>query len=265
MARPDDRPARHRPRPFTLALLVTVSVAVVVGAMAIGSADDGDSATSPDDTIGSSQYLVRRGDTVSSVADVHAMSRRRFLEQTGLSRSDSLEPGTTIEVPPLETEDAEPPAGLDDVPAAPEVETALDEAAAEFGAPPALVEALAWRASKWSVATVPGAETFGLGRLDPDVVEWLNTEVLDEPLDPRVPEASARLLAAYVAELLEVTDGDHAATVAAFRQGLTERLTQHWDLGVVRYVRKVLALVPAFDGRTTPEPPPPPTTTTVAG
>lgn len=246
----------HRPRPAVVALLAVVTLAVGLLVFTFRGDDGSTRAITPDATVGPSNYLIRRGDTASSVASVHVRSRKELLDEIGRDRTDSLEPGSTLEIPPLPTEGTRPPGALADVPAAAVIEQTLDEAAAEFGAPPSLVEALAWRASRWSAVPVPGSDELGLGRLSPSVVDWLNTSVLDEPLDPRVPESGARLLAAYVAELLEITDGDHAATVVAFRQGLTERYPQYWDLGVVRYVRRVLRTVPAFEGMTAPGPPP---------
>jgi hypothetical protein len=252
----------HRPRPVVVALLAVLTLVVGAVVLTFRGDDSSSTAITPDATVGPTNYLVRRGDTASSVAEIHARSRPVLLEEIGKDRSDSLDPGDTLEIPPLPTEGAEPPSKLATVPSAAVIEQTLDEAAAEFGAPPALVEALAWRASNWSAVPVVGSDKLGLGRLSPSVVDWVNTRVVDEPLDPRVPESGARLLAAYVGALLEITDGDHAATVAAFRQGMTERYQQYWDRGVVRYVKKVLGDVPAFEGRTAPGPPP---TTTPAG
>jgi hypothetical protein len=246
----------HRPRPIVVALLAMLTLGVAVALLSFRGDSGSSPATTPDATIGPSNYLVRRGDTASSVAKIHVRTRRDLLDQVGLDRTDSLDPGATLEIPPLPTEGETPPPGVAAVPAAAVIEQTLDQAAAEFGVPPSLLESLAWRASKWSAVPVPGSDALGLGRLSPSVVDWTNANVVDEPLDPRVPESGARLLAAYVGALLEITDGDQAATVVAFRQGLTERYDQYWDLGVIRYVRKVLGDVPGFEGQAAPGPPP---------
>ncbi len=268
---------RHRsPARWLAPLALFASVVAVAGVIGQSLRPDGrSSATSPGSSVksrtisggdrgasgslaGRRRYTVRPGDTISSVAHLHALPADAVLEAFDLSLSDSLEPGRALELPAVPTEGRSWPRRLVAEPTRAQLHGTFVEVAEEWEIPVTLMEALAWEVSRWDPTLVDEDGEIGVGRLDLDIVAWLNEEVLGERLDPRPAESNITLMAAYLATLLEATGGDHAATLAAWYQETRVPYTAPWDLDVTQFVRRVLDRVADFGA----EPPPSATTTT---
>jgi soluble lytic murein transglycosylase-like protein len=80
-------------------------------------------------------------------------------------------------------------------------------------------------------------------------VEWLGRDVVGSTPDPTVPEENVALTAAYFAHLLDRSEGDVAASLAAYHRGLRQPADGIWDLDTVAFVRAVLESAPGFAGR----------------
>jgi LysM repeat protein len=224
---------------------VLLTAAVVLTALVLNDQRGDDRGGSP---AGGGTYLVRSGDTIASVADLHGLSVDRLMDANDLTLSDSLEPGSRLVVPDLPTEGRSPPRELlaDDRKLT--YEPLFDQATARYDLPPGLLEALAWHESEWVNVLVDENGRTGLGQLRPEIVDFLRRDVVGEPLDPRRPEDNISLTAAYLAHLLEAGGGDQAAALAGYYLGLEAPAGGTWDLDVVGFVRDLRQLTPDFVG-----------------
>jgi hypothetical protein len=130
-----------------------------------------------------------------------------------------------------------------------------------YDVPTPLLQSLAWVVSSWDNASAnPDGTDLGIGRVNTDLVGWINTELIDGDVevDPRSPEGNVELTAALLGHLLEVTDGDWAASIATYYLDETEPPSGPWSLELGWFVTSVLTRVPDFEAT----PPPAATTTT---
>jgi len=250
------RRARPSARVLLAAALTTV---VAVGALFLVGQDDTDAGDTPRDRNGPSQYTVRTGDTLTAVADLHGIALEDLLAAHDLDLSDSLTPGDVLEIPPIPVEDHAWPERLVADPVTAQQAPLFDRWAEEYGVPTTLLQSLAWTISSWDNASANGDGDMGIGRIDPDLLAWINDELIegDTPVDPRSPEGNIHLMAAHVGHLLDVTGGDHANAVATYYLDRTEPSDATWDLRLRAFVTGVLGRVPDFAA-----PPPPAATTT---
>jgi murein DD-endopeptidase MepM/ murein hydrolase activator NlpD len=250
------RRARPSGRVLVAATLTTV---VAVGALFLIGRDDTGTGDAPRDRNGPSLYTVRTGDTLTSVADLHGLPVADLLEAVGLELSDSLDPGEVLEIPPIPVAGHEWPERLAADPVVAQQAPLFDRWAEEYEVPTALLQSLAWTISSWDNASVNSDGDMGIGRIDPDLVAWINEELIagDTPVDPRSPDGNVELMAAHLGHLLEVTGGDHANAVATYFLDRTDPSEANWDLRLRRFVTGVLTRVADFEAT-----PPPAATTT---
>ena len=253
----------HRPhlpsRPaLALAALVTVSVIVF---LTVGGGGGGGGASSVDHSV-DDLYTVRTGDTISFVADLHAVSEEALMEVNDLTPSDALRPGDQLLMPRPPTEGREPPAELQAHPTKPELEPIFHRWAEEYDVAPALVKALAWVQSTWTASAdvvsseedgeegnidEDSAEGVGIGRLAPETSRFINNEILGGAgLNPADLEDGIQLMSAYLGWLLDQNHGDWAATISGYRAGLLGPREGLWDLNRIPQITEVLELVPDF-------------------
>ena len=250
------RRARPSGRVLVAAALTTV---VALGALYLVGQDDTGSGDAARDRNDPSLYTVRTGDTVTAVADLHGIPVNDLLEALGLELSDSLEPGEVLEIPPIPVGGHEWPERLAADPVVAQQAPLFDRWAEEYEVPTALLQSLAWTISGWDNASVNSDGDMGIGRIDPNLLAWINEELIagETPVDPRSPDGNVELMAAHLGHLLEVTGGDHANAVATYYLDRTEPSEANWDLRLRRFVTGVLGRVPDFEA-----PPPPAATTT---
>ena len=248
----DDRTRRHPSiRRIIVGLLLTAIV--LAAAVALNDRRD-DPERSPRDTPGSN-YLVRTGDTTSSVAYLHGLSTDRLLKANDLTLSDSIEPGSRLTIPDLPTDRRQPPSELLADEAKLGYEPFFDTTTRRYDLPPGLLGALAWHQSEWVNALVSDDERMGMGQLRPEILDFLRREIVDEALDPRLPEDNLSLTGAYLDHLLTVSEGDRAGALAGYYLGLETAAPGTWDLDVVEFVRDVLLSAPNFAVAVAPVPP----------
>ncbi len=249
---------RGRPsgRVLVAAALTTI---VAVGALFLLGQGDTGAGDTPRDRNGPSLYTVRTGDTLTSVAELHGIPVALLLDALDLELADSIEPGEVLEIPPIPVEGHAWPERLVADPVVAQQAPLFDRWAEEYEVPTTLLQSLAWTISSWDNASVNGDGEMGIGRIDPDLLAWINDELIDgdTPVDPRSPDGNIHLMAAHLGHLLEVTEGDHANAVATYYLDRTEPSDANWDLGLRRFVTGVLGRVPDFEAT-----PPPAATTT---
>jgi LysM repeat protein len=194
------------------------------------------------------RYTVRSGDTISSVAQLHAITTEDLEEANGLNPSSSLEPGTQITIPPPQPTGNGLPTGLrnnDDLLA---LRPIFEKWADEYGVPVALLEADLWQESNWDNEAVSPDGAVGIGQLLPATTEYINEELLDgASLDPTVAEENIQLSARYFDYLLDQTDDDWAATLAAYFSGLSAAQARPWDTATLNYITGAMTLYPDFE------------------
>jgi len=250
------RRGRPSARVVVAAALTTV---VAVGALFLLGQDDTGAGDAPRDRNGPSLYTVRTGDTLTAVADLHGVPVEELLESLDLELADSLTPGEVLEIPPIPVEDHVWPERLVADPVTAQQAPLFDRWAEEYEVPTTLLQSLAWTISSWDNASVNSDGEMGIGRIDPDLLAWINDELIegDTPVDPRSPDGNIHLMAAHLGHLLDITGGDHANAVATYYLDRTEPSRANWDLGLRRFVTGVLGRVPNFEAT-----PPPAATTT---
>jgi hypothetical protein len=241
------------------AALTTV---VAIGALVLVSRDD---SRAQDDEVhreGLSHYTVREGDTLTSVAELHGIEVDALTDALDMTLADSLEPGDVIDIPALPTEGHAWPHRLVDDPLRAQQNQWFERYAEEYDVPTALLQSLAWVVSSWDNASVNESSDgtrLGIGRIDTDMVGWINQELIEDDVvvDPRSPEGNVELTAAYLGHLLEVTGGDQANAIATYFLDRTEPSDAPWEITLRNFVTSVLVRVPDFEAT-----PPPSATTT---
>ena len=103
------------------------------------------------------------------------------------------------------------------------LESTFERAARESGIPVALLEAVAWRESRWRAeAFNPSSGAVGIGQLLPETSTFVANELLREPdLNPYVAVDNIRMTARYIRALLDGFSGDEKLALAAYLQGST--------------------------------------------
>jgi transglycosylase-like protein with SLT domain len=126
---------------------------------------------------------------------------------------------------------------------------AFTRAAKESHVPVALVEALAWRESRWRAEALnPASGATGIGQLLPATSTFVATELLHEPkLDPAIAVDNIRLTARYMRALIERFDGNTRLGVAAYLQGSTSVANSGVSSQTAAYLDDIAVLRKRFD------------------
>jgi LysM repeat protein len=114
--------------------------------------------------------------------------------------------------------------------------------------PAGLLEAVAWMESGWRPTVVSRTGAVGIGQIEPKTATFISTQLLGltTTLDSRVAEKNIRMSAAYLAWLLQQTNGDVATAVGAYYQGLHHLRATGPLSSTRRYVAGVGALWELF-------------------
>ncbi|HLX87393.1 MAG TPA: LysM peptidoglycan-binding domain-containing protein [Acidimicrobiales bacterium] len=93
-------------------------------------------------------------------------------------------------------------------------------AAATYGIPLPLLEALCWWESGWQPNLVSSTGAIGVCQVEPQTAAFVNQTLVHANLDPHVASQNIALGAAYLASLLKATGGDVNQALAGYYQGL---------------------------------------------
>jgi len=126
---------------------------------------------------------------------------------------------------------------------------AFARAAKESRVPVALVEALAWRESRWRAeAYNPESGATGIGQLLPATSTFVARELLHDPsLDPAIAVDNIRLTARYLRALVDRFHGKTRLGVAAYLQGSTSVADTGVSATTAAYIRDVDGLRRRFE------------------
>jgi hypothetical protein len=114
--------------------------------------------------------------------------------------------------------------------------------------PAGLLEAVAWMESGWRPTVVSRTGAVGIGQIEPKTATFISTQLLGlaTTLDSRVAGTNIRMSAAYLAWLLQQTNGDVATAVGAYYEGLHHLRATGPLSSTRRYVAGVGALWELF-------------------
>lgn len=126
---------------------------------------------------------------------------------------------------------------------------AFTRAAKESHVPVALVEALAWRESRWRAEALnPESGATGIGQLLPATATFVATELLHEPkLDPAIGADNIRMTARYMRALIERFDGSTRLGVGAYLQGSTSVANSGVSSQTAAYLDDIAVLRKRFE------------------
>jgi soluble lytic murein transglycosylase-like protein len=181
---------------------------------------------------GSVVVVVGRGDTLSSIAARYRSSVSAIAAANGIADVNHVLAGSRLRVPLAAASDMalasySLPAGSSHYPAQllahPSRLTLLpyfEQAAATYGVPLSLLEALCWWESGWQTTVLSSTGAIGVCQIEPSTATFVNRYLVRVPLDAHVAAQNIALGAAYLASLLRATGGDVGLAVAGYYQGL---------------------------------------------
>ena len=240
----DDTPDAPSAGPPRWAILAAGTVTILaLAVLVLPQVTKSDETTHDTDT-----YTVRTGDTLASVAQLHAITTEALEEENDLTPSSSLEPGSRITIPPPQPTGRGLPSGLQNNEELLALRPTFEKWAEEYGVPVALLEADLWQESNWDNDAVSSDGAVGIGQLLPETTDYINEELLDgATLDPTVAEENIQLSARYFDYLLEQTHEDWAAALAAYFSGLSAAEARPWDTATLTYITGAMGLYPDFE------------------
>ncbi len=197
------------------------------------------------------RYTVVAGDSLSRIARRHGVKLATLLRVNGLRASSVLRPGRVLRIPDITIPGilaAKLPRALLRRPERVRFVPLFQAASREFGVPPDLLMALAYRESNWDPAARSRSGAMGVGQLMPTTVDFVSTRLLrlPRPLDPWVAVDNIRMSARTLRHLLDLAKGDPVIALAAYYQGFGS-VTRQGVLPIGRrYALSIAALRPLF-------------------
>lgn len=191
---------------------------------------------------GTGQYVVRSGDTLSSIARRQGSTVRALTEANGLRNPNLVLVGQRLLIPgsvtvtaratttsaarattPVPTQGTSSrgrhPRALDRTGRA-GLAPRFDHWAARYGLRADLLKAICYMESGWQRTAVSPAGAVGIGQLMPDTVRFVSDQLLQRRLDPRDADQNIHMTARYLRWLLDNTGGDTRQALAGYYQGL---------------------------------------------
>jgi N-acetylmuramoyl-L-alanine amidase len=175
-------------------------------------------------------HTVEPGESLWSVAAQNGLGVDQLAAANGLPSDAPLLIGATLLIPPLsapqsalsgsgecvwDCASSEHPHPTDEtVPAA-----QVASIAAQYGMSSSLVQSIAWNESEFSNAAVSSAGARGVMQIMPDTWNFIDQQLVDDPLDPTLASDNVRAGVLYLHHLYHLKGGDGQATVASYFQG----------------------------------------------
>lgn len=188
-------------------------------------------------------HVVRRGDTLWSLAKNNGISLRDLLVANDMNDEAVIHVGQTVLVPGaiglLPPELVADPVKVALVPV-------FDRWANEYGVPSDLLKALAWFESGWDNNKVSSAGAIGIGQILPITADFVSENLIGATLDPNNPDQNIQLSARFMRYLMDKT-GDQRLAVASYYQGLTATRQHGIYRSSLYYVDGILTLRARFD------------------
>lgn len=196
-------------------------------------------------------HRVQPGESLSQIALQYGTSVSAMVEANLLSDPNYIYAGQQLMLPGGYTTAAGGGGQGGSTPANPrlshaEAQQLIAAAEREFGIPPGLLQGLAWQESGFQSWVVSSAGAIGLTQVMPETGEWVVNTLLPGADDWATnPRNNARVGAAFLRYLLDITGGDTNLALAGYYQGLGNVRMYGWFADTISYVDNVLY----FQGR----------------
>lgn len=171
--------------------------------------------------------VVRRGDTLTALAERYRTTVAALAQTNGLDPAGFILEGAMLRLPA-----ASSPTG---------VRGMVDRWARHFGVDPALARALAWMESGYQTNLTSSAGAWGVMQIIPATWEFVETVLIGRNV-PRTTEGNVRVGVALLRHLLRRFDGNERLALAAWYQGEHAVREQGVYAESERFVANVLAL-----------------------
>jgi soluble lytic murein transglycosylase-like protein len=222
--------------------MAPIAVAVAVLAAA------GQFATTAGSVASSQTYVVRPGDTLSTIAARYGTSSNAIARANRISNPNLIVIGRKLTIP--RGASASSPSGLPAKLLAHPDRVALrptfEKWAANYGVPSDVLEAMCWVESGWQRTVVSHTGAVGIGQLQPATVDVVRRMIGIPTLDPLNTDDNIRMSARFLRYLLDGVGGDVPAALAAYYQGLRSVRTSPILGETKMYVATVTAFRPMF-------------------
>jgi N-acetylmuramoyl-L-alanine amidase len=174
-------------------------------------------------------HTVELGESLWSIAAQNGLGVDELAAANGISLNAPLVAGTTLLIPPTSRSAPTEAAGQcvwdcsSTVHPHPTDETVtprqVGSIAAAYGMSAPLAQSIASNESAFSNAAVSDAGARGVMQIIPDTWNFINDQLVDEPLDPASATDNVEAGVIYLHYLYHLTGGDGDATVASYFQG----------------------------------------------
>lgn len=206
------------------------------------------------ETVGS--YVVKRGDTLSSIAAAHKCSVAALASANNMSTTKVLSIGRTLSIPgavdsspaastaPKVKTDGKSGIVPTDLPSNDPrwaLKTQFNAAAARHGVSAGLLEAMTWNESGWQNHVISGVGARGIGQIMPGTAQHIN-EMAGKKLDPNNTSDNIEMSAIYLRYLMDANHGDYKMALASYYQGLGSVRSNGLYTDTKQYVATITAL-----------------------
>lgn len=202
---------------------------------------------------GGQGYVVRSGDTLSSIASRFGTTTKAIAKANGIRNANVIVIGRTLSIPAgtgaggaASGRSSGLPAKLLKHPERVALRPRFEKWAAHYGVPADLLEALAWVESGWQRTVVSRTGAVGIGQLQPDTVDHVRLLIGIKKLDPYNADDNIRMSARFLRFLLDSTGGNVNTALAAYYQGLRSVRIGPVLGETKQYVGAILAFRPMF-------------------
>ncbi|HWD63576.1 MAG TPA: LysM peptidoglycan-binding domain-containing protein [Solirubrobacteraceae bacterium] len=204
----------------------------------------------------SSAYVVRPGDTLTSIAQRAGTTVAQLAAANGLSPSGVLVSGRALTMPQggvttTSTGTAQPVSAAASGGPYPTPQTVsgseISSIAAANGVPSSLAQAIGWQESGWNNNEVSSVGAVGVMQIVPSTWQWIQQNMAGNSLAPASATDNVRGGVLLLRSLLSVTGSDSMAA-AGYYQGLSSIRAHGLYPDTQQYVNSVMDLQQRFGG-----------------
>jgi soluble lytic murein transglycosylase-like protein len=223
---------------------VTTALCVLaVGALALaGQASASKGSTAP----ASQTYVVKPGDTLSSIASRYGTTVSAIASANNIRNRNVIVIGKRLTIPGASSHQSGVlPAKLRAHPERVKLRPLFQKWASQYRVAPDLLQAIAWIESGWQRSVVSRTGAIGIGQLEPATIQF-TSGLIGMRLNPTSANDNIRMSARFLRYLLDRTGNNVTVSVAAYYQGLRSVSNRVALPDTWLYVAAVLAVRPSF-------------------